>query len=486
MDHQLARLFQDNILTDLVLNITDGSVQLTLNVHKLVLYCYCPYFEKLIKRLPPDTKVAEIGVPNAAVVKDIIMSFYRAVDDNNDRSARYLLMYQICRNFLCLPIDFNPLYLLQVPSDDMDTVLTLCHITNDDVRSLMILYRNLSDDFDIPPYIIPKISSINVPYYLVVSHGKRIFFYCTNSLFMERYIGSDIFVCTMDGSYLCYAVYPTLYFYEISSGTVTKVDQACTNHAVSVLLCSPDNRYIIVCSYQMIDIYHTTGILHKSLHYGFGIRVALYSTDMKYFAVVYISGYMTLYDSVTFERLIDSISHPKLSYVRITTACFIDNNRIVLGTFLHNIIIGELRDSISEENHLREMTFNITNDIITETVFGLQILKYNPIHSYVSYIFVDKLLIIYTKPDNKIEQKELITICDNHIQSYVFSPDYSWIIIHTKNKHNMSDRISKYDAGTGHLLEHLPLANDVISTFALMANLRYKQLEHKKQSTYII
>ena len=70
-------MYYKNLFTDLKLTLFDGTNQITINVHKIILYFSCIYFEKLLTSLKEkNMDEITIEVPNIYVMHDIIMSYY--------------------------------------------------------------------------------------------------------------------------------------------------------------------------------------------------------------------------------------------------------------------------------------------------------------------------------------------------------------------------------------------------------------------------
>ena len=62
--NKLFQILNDKILTDLELTLDDGINQITMNVHKLILYLSSSYFEKLLTRFKEkDLNKITINVP---------------------------------------------------------------------------------------------------------------------------------------------------------------------------------------------------------------------------------------------------------------------------------------------------------------------------------------------------------------------------------------------------------------------------------------
>jgi hypothetical protein len=57
--------------------LTDGHKNIIMNVHKIILYCSCSYFEKLLTNFKEEkSNNITVNVSNVYVAYDMIMSFY--------------------------------------------------------------------------------------------------------------------------------------------------------------------------------------------------------------------------------------------------------------------------------------------------------------------------------------------------------------------------------------------------------------------------
>lgn len=73
-------LIEKNLFVDLILILKDGTNEITMNLHKSIVYSACVYFEKLLTNCKEkDQKCITINVPNVFVTYDIIMSFYKKI-----------------------------------------------------------------------------------------------------------------------------------------------------------------------------------------------------------------------------------------------------------------------------------------------------------------------------------------------------------------------------------------------------------------------
>jgi BTB/POZ domain len=71
--------------TDIILLLKDGTSQLAMNLHKIILHTYSPYFEKLLSSLKEkDKQCIELTVRNIHVAYDAIMLLYRKMTNHGN------------------------------------------------------------------------------------------------------------------------------------------------------------------------------------------------------------------------------------------------------------------------------------------------------------------------------------------------------------------------------------------------------------------
>ncbi len=145
---KIRELYGQNLISDLTVVLFDDTDTLTLNVHKVILYCGAPYFEKLIQNMAPDTNVVKITVPDVYVTRDIIMSFYHMTTNDAEYDSIYLLMEQICRDFLCLHLNPVRLNNVVIPSEGLPLLIQLIELTNYSPEYIKILYLNITEQSD--------------------------------------------------------------------------------------------------------------------------------------------------------------------------------------------------------------------------------------------------------------------------------------------------------------------------------------------------
>lgn len=155
--------YQKKILTDLTLTIKDDNSKddnskdadnsIVIDVHKLVLCAYSPYFHKLFCQSFKESKLDKlsIAVPNAAVCYDIIMAAYH---QQTNRAAypklQHALWLVICSDYLGLEPDYDLLRRSDWSDSELEYVTSLYHLFSVNERMVQLLYDHLSPTYPLP------------------------------------------------------------------------------------------------------------------------------------------------------------------------------------------------------------------------------------------------------------------------------------------------------------------------------------------------
>jgi WD40 repeat protein len=160
--------FQNEVLCDLLLTLTDKkNNKIKMNVHKIVLYSSCTYFEKqLINFKEKNLDHIEIEVPNASVSYDIIMSFYgQKTNHGNYPKWYHILQSYLCFDFFCMEFKEQlydlvvPLSNLQsqiwkgvalrVPEEGFELLLDVIDMIGYNKKTIRLLNKNIPKNFDL-------------------------------------------------------------------------------------------------------------------------------------------------------------------------------------------------------------------------------------------------------------------------------------------------------------------------------------------------
>ncbi len=138
--------YQKKILTDLTLTIKDDDDTIVIDVHKLVLCAYSPYFHRLFCRSFKESKVDKLSitVPNAAVCYDIIMAAYhQQTNQAAYPKLQHALWLVICSDYLGLEPDYDLLRKSDWSDSDLAYIISLYHLFSVNEQMVKLLYHHL-------------------------------------------------------------------------------------------------------------------------------------------------------------------------------------------------------------------------------------------------------------------------------------------------------------------------------------------------------
>src|SRR3972149_5336993 len=141
--HKLYGSLKENLFTDLTIILMDGNHHLTIDLHKIILYSSCIYFEKLLTNCrEKNANSITIIVPNVDVVYDIIMSFYGQKIEKLHQ-WEYLLDYIKCCDFLGIVLDASILANVKIPEEAFEELLDIIELVGyNKVAILRWVYKN--------------------------------------------------------------------------------------------------------------------------------------------------------------------------------------------------------------------------------------------------------------------------------------------------------------------------------------------------------
>lgn len=147
----MLKLFNEKRFTDIELVLKDDNNNTVhMHVHKAVLACASEYFCAMFSFDFKKT-YQEMIVPNALIMRDIIMRFYNVEPQSLEISKwLYILESLRCLNFLCIPLDVKVLYNIEVPAEGFDLFLEVMEYFDvlTDIDLIRTLRHNLPKDYD--------------------------------------------------------------------------------------------------------------------------------------------------------------------------------------------------------------------------------------------------------------------------------------------------------------------------------------------------
>lgn len=136
--------------TDVILYLKDNDMTIELSLHKIFLIGISEYFNNLFT-FHPDKKEFTIIVPNAIIMRNLILSYYGVPNQKTDDIPDYLytLGMIMCRNFLCLEVNDNDLSEIEVPPEYFVLLIDVVGLFEPNHRLLSIIKKNMPSDFDL-------------------------------------------------------------------------------------------------------------------------------------------------------------------------------------------------------------------------------------------------------------------------------------------------------------------------------------------------
>ncbi|AVL95240.1 WD40 repeat protein [Moumouvirus australiensis] len=236
----LKKDLEDKLFTDLTLILCDNNDTITLDVHKIVLYCSCVYFQKLLTFGKTIEKIIKINVPNVYISKDIIRSFYNKVWDDNKKcfiqigkpdSAyteypewKYKILLHKCNDFFGLDVDFDKIYYLKVPNENFSELLDFVDLLGYDNESIQLLVNNFPLDYDLinlsKELLIAILEKLKLCCFTTLSRYDEIKIWNngSNDKIIDNTIsklGNNKIYCTPDESKIIYVGYDSIQYINI-------------------------------------------------------------------------------------------------------------------------------------------------------------------------------------------------------------------------------------------------------------------------------
>ncbi|QGR53563.1 btb/poz domain-containing protein [Moumouvirus maliensis] len=177
MDYDKAyELVKNNQFCDLELIINDGVNKLVVNVHKIILYSSCVYFEKILTFGKNYPNTIEILVPNTFVIYDIIMSFYKQ-KTNSGNYPEWKIYLESCRcyDFLGLKFDISGIRHLIVPEEGFELLLDVAELIDYTDETIRLLIKNLPEKYDLkkfPKELLSQMIELSQNHYCVKAKKK--------------------------------------------------------------------------------------------------------------------------------------------------------------------------------------------------------------------------------------------------------------------------------------------------------------------------
>ena len=276
---ELYDAFNNEILNDITLTLTDKKTELVVKLHKIILYSSSIYFKKLLTNFKEkDLNEITIIVPNVYVTYDIIMTFYgQKTNIGNLPEWKHLLETIKCKDYLGLKNDYNIIKNIEIPEYGFELLLEIGGLTNYDNNDLLrTIIRNIPKDYDlrkISAELIKKIVELK-DYRIVSGSGDssiKIWDAVTGNLIntLNGHTHSVWSVCySSDNKRIVSGSYDnSIKIWDSETGSLINTLNGHINSVWSVCYSSDNKRIVSGSSDKSIKIWDAeTGILINTLN----------------------------------------------------------------------------------------------------------------------------------------------------------------------------------------------------------------------------
>lgn len=385
-DNQL--LIQEPIcepVRDLVIDLEDGINKLGFGTNRNIMSKSCQYFEKLL--LWNKSNRINILVPNAYVMRDIIMSFhndYRQADEYSE--WEYVLIAHQCYDFIGLKYD--KLYQIRIPIKKFDKLLDYIDTIGYDNKTIKLLLQNLPLDYDIsqfPPELINEMYKLVTEYKIITINEVGI------PMFYNPKIkdSNNILNCSKG---------------PVSGHKVNKIIYG----SIKKYIAFTNNENICICSIE------TNKLLHKisnNFYDGYVVCMKFMNNDTQ-LCIIYSRTFRIL-DTITWTIVYDRFKIGQKKPI-------IKNGHI---SNCNNYLVY-----VDIDNEIK--IWDIINQKIIHTFKqkDVQAIEFSPNSKFLACVS-DNIISIWDLNKNLREK----TVLENKTSSLCFTPDSKYLII---TKHN--------------------------------------------------
>ncbi len=389
-------LVKNNHFCDLKLTIDDGTNKFVINVHKIILYSSCIYFEKLLMFGENQLNDISMMVPNACVIRDIIMNFYgQKINSGNYPEWKIYLESYRCYDFLGLEFDISDIRRLIVPEEGFELLLDVIELIGYNDETIKLLITNLPENYDLkklPKELLTEMIKLSRNHYYIA----------------EKY--DELYVCNLITHDIIKKI-PICYFSEE------------TKHEYSDIIKSPDNSQIAYVSEEnniVIWSIDTAQILHI-------IKIDYYATKLSYSPDSKNLAFNKSNEIFIIDTEYGSIINTFKTYQKISQIHYLNNDKIlIVHEFSKNLRVKVSRIKIYDIK-----TGNFVKNLID---CRYKINKLLCTEKYLVIIGCDYKIRLYNIETNNLNilkghTKFIADICFNQNATKLASSSYDGIII---------------------------------------------------------
>ncbi|AEQ33254.1 BTB POZ domain-containing [Acanthamoeba polyphaga mimivirus] len=308
MDYNiLYECAKQGLFTDFELTLEDGTNQITMKLHRHILYASSPYFRAMFTNfMDSNVKQKTMFVKNTHIYHDTIVSFYgQKLNSANYPEYKHILESIKCRDFLQLEIDTKILSKLIVPENDFELLLDVADMIGYNENIINAISQNLSINYKIE--IFPRELQIELHNNLsddliVLNSNDCIYFYDKIGKFISSYkteLAIKNLSCNKFGI-ICYTNYNDIKVVNMNNNEIITINKDTVSCDEFMNLdISPDGKRIL--SYDLNGkVYFWNSINGELIHilktdYDFIYKVCYLPLDDKF--MIHTEANVYIHDS---------------------------------------------------------------------------------------------------------------------------------------------------------------------------------------------
>ncbi|AKI80471.1 hypothetical protein QJ850_gp228 [Acanthamoeba polyphaga mimivirus] len=269
MDKQnLIDLYNNEILTDCQLHLTDTTVSVVMNVHKNILYMACPYFKCMFTNFREQkSSIIKLEVRNARIASDIIKSFYGFCFEIPD--WKYLTDAYIMKDFFQLDKLLDTVDRTVVPQHEFDDFIDTIDKIGYNEFFLTKIVKNIPENYDLeifPLDLLNGLLSVCENYDIITirdkgayiwstKYNKIILFYPDTNISNINSISNNCFYFCKKNEDLCLEPLFKMTISRVNDTCIPFIEEMGIKIEGSIWIHKRTNQLLMMTNIQTISVY---------------------------------------------------------------------------------------------------------------------------------------------------------------------------------------------------------------------------------------
>ncbi|BCS82675.1 putative BTB/POZ domain-containing protein [Cotonvirus japonicus] len=414
---QLKDVFNNKNLSDTELILIDSTHQVSIQVHRLILYLSCPFFKKMFVNFQESlNNKIELNVIDCEVVMDIIASFYGVNPNVSNPEWRYKLNHYRCCDYFGIECEIPTN--IKIPNEHFEELLDIVEMIGYNESTVKIIANNIPENYDIDKFPKDLLEFINSELYDVDIHmivptlgNVNIVKICLNYDVVDIH---SIYVSYMNKLWWIKDMNKiitynnSLKFYDIDSGTIQCVTKIVVDY-MDKLLYNTHNKQLILMRPSKLEIYDAVTVklikeiimfknISQKMYKILNFNCAINSNYIIYIKHKYIEMFLENYSVNLYNTITDEHTILYGSDHEIGDVCLSPDDKYMLFAQL-----------TSSKNTYQILKYNIeesTTILFDFTIENIKYLCYSPNGKYIGIINDETISIICAEKNIIISEIE--------------------------------------------------------------------------------